>query len=344
MVYRLEPLTTREVFQWDDLIKPFGNRYLFHRKPWLEYLSASQNVEIRFWAIREGSETVGYFCGGIVRKGPYRILGSPLKGWCTNYMGPVLCAGFDQDAFFQAIDELARREQFAMVEMEQPALSTGTFARHGFEAVFSPNIVLRLDPKRPDRMWERLNTRVRTKVRKARKSGLTAMLTMDPSIADVYFEQLSKQLLTKEKVIPQYGRETPALLCKYLMPRDLLFAIDLRDAMGETVATGLFPHDEETIYGWGRSSRPEAWPSSPNELLEWSAVELAASRGLKLFNMCTSGRFSSKFGGDFREAVRWHKFYLPSARLARYGYEMVRRQQIRVSGWWEHLVQRTASH
>ena len=337
MNYELTSLSAEEVCQWDQLIAPFRNRYLFHQKAWLEYVGACQNAEIRFWSIREGCRTVGYFPGGIIRKGPYRILGSPLKGWCTNFMGPIFLDGFEHDAFLRALNELAKREQFAMVEIEQPALHEQAFVTHGFEPVSCHNIVVRLEPHQPGKMWERLDSKVRTKVRKAKRSGLKAELTADPGIAEVYYEQFSMRLIEK-KYSPPYGLRNAQLLCEHLMPRDLILAICVRDPQGQIVATALYPHDEETLYGWGRSSRSDAWKFAANEYVQWTAMELAASRGLKFYNMGSYGRFFGKFGGNLQDVVRWHKFYSKTARLARSGYEVFHRKQIRLRGWWKNVI------
>ncbi len=85
--YDLEPLTSDEQRTWDALIAGYESAHLFHRQAWLDYLAESQGVKFRYWAIRESGTTVGYFCGGIFNKGPFRILGSPLKGWGTQLHG-----------------------------------------------------------------------------------------------------------------------------------------------------------------------------------------------------------------------------------------------------------------
>ena len=97
--YELEPLTSEEQETWDARIAGYESAHLFHRRAWLDYLAESQGVQIRQWAIREAGRTVGYFCAGIFRKGPFRILGSPLKSWGTNFMGPVVNSDFSAEAF-----------------------------------------------------------------------------------------------------------------------------------------------------------------------------------------------------------------------------------------------------
>src|SRR6266508_3286945 len=120
--YRFEPLTPSEMGQWDDLIAPYPGREPFHRKVWLDYLASTRGMPTRFWAIRERGTTVGYFCGGLLTKGPFRILGSPLKGWGTNYMGPVVREDVDYGELLEAFDLLACEERLAMTEIENTCL------------------------------------------------------------------------------------------------------------------------------------------------------------------------------------------------------------------------------
>src|SRR5712691_1681240 len=131
----LEPLAAEEANRWDELVTPYASRHLFHRQVWLDYLAASRGLEIRKWSIMDGRRRLGYFCGGLVRKGPFRVLGSPLKGWGTNYMGPVVRRDIDQVRLIQALDDLARREGLAMTELESPALPSDLLQSSGFQAV-----------------------------------------------------------------------------------------------------------------------------------------------------------------------------------------------------------------
>ena len=165
-------LTARELGRWDDLIASYESRQLFHQKVWLDYLAASRGVEPRYWAVRDGARTVGYFCGAVVRKGPFKILGSPLKGWTTNFMGPLVNGGFDQEAFLRGVDALAKREGFAMAELENPILAPSAMKAFGYEGVGQPTYIVELTPEDQGKMWGRIDVKSRQKVKKARKLGL----------------------------------------------------------------------------------------------------------------------------------------------------------------------------
>jgi CelD/BcsL family acetyltransferase involved in cellulose biosynthesis len=338
--YQLEPLERAEAARWDELTAPYESRELFHRKAWLDYLAASRGLEIRRWTIHSSGHTVGYFCGGVLRKGPFRILGSPLKGWGTNFLGPVVNRDIDQLSFLGAVDDLAERERFAMVEIENPLLRADLMESAGYIAVSQPTYVVSLAAGDTGTIWERINLKCRQKVRKAKRAGLVVNETDDPSIADEFFDQFCS-VLARKKLFPPYGRTCPRLLIKYLKPEKLLFSLRVLHPSAGTVATGLFPRDDKTIYFWGGASQIDAWNFSPNDLLQWTAIDMAAQAGITTYNMCGYGHFKSKFGGDLQRHQRWHKCYSRMAGWARRGYEFYFQERIHLRGRWEHAVSRS---
>jgi lipid II:glycine glycyltransferase (peptidoglycan interpeptide bridge formation enzyme) len=333
MRYELEPLTPPELARWDDLITGYDSRELFHRKVWLEYLAASRRAEPRFWALRDRDRTVGYFCGAVVQKGPFRILGSPLKGWTTNFMGPLVNRAFDQQALLRGLDVVAQREGVAMIEVENPILTAATMAELGYDGVAQPTYIVELTPDDPGRMWNRIDLKSRQKVKKAKKLGLVVEEVDDAGIADEFYDQFV-EVLGRKNLFPPYDRSCPRLLFDFLKPSGLLYALRVRDSQGETVATGLFPHDAQSVYMWGAASRIASWKFSPNDLLQWALMERAAADGLQIYNMCGFGYFKSKFGGVLQEPRRWHKGYWRSATWARGAYETYFQHSLRVRSWW----------
>lgn len=338
-IYKLEPLNSEEIGRWDELTAAFPGRELFHRKVWLDYLRDSRGVDIRYWAIRNGEERIGYFCGGILRKGPFKILGSPLKGWGTNFLGPVHDERFDQEEFLKALDDLAGLESIAMIELESQGFAESVMENAGYHAVVQPTYVVELTPGDGDVMWKRIDLKSRQKIRKAKRSGLAVEETDDPGMVDEFFDEFL-EVLARKNLFPPYDRRCPRLLFDHLMPQNQLFALRIREPNGRIIATGLFPHDEKTVYFWGGASRMDAWQHSPNDLLQWTVMEMAAAKGLTVYNMCGYGYFKSKFGGDLLQLKRWHKFYSRSARWARKGYEVYFKNRIRLRGWWENVARR----
>jgi GNAT acetyltransferase-like protein len=334
--YTIEPLAAEEIKRWDSLIAPFARRSLFHTATWMQWLAETRAVEARFWAIRAGSELVGYFCGGIFRKGPYKILGTPLKGWLTNDMGPVTGEGFDQKKFFRALDDLAQQESIAMIEMENTHLDAERFVGSEYRPVPMPVYIVPID--KPEAMLSRLHPKARKAVRKAAEFGLRVKPSADGFTEELYDQY--REVLARKNLFPTFHPEWPKRLLELLRPRDQMFALDVRDSENKSLATGMFPHDDRSMYFSFTGSRMAGWRLFPNDLLQWTAMEMAAERGLEIYNMCGYGQFKSKFGGELQQRQRWHKAYSRSARWARRGYEFLFLKRMRVRGWIENKVQK----
>jgi hypothetical protein len=331
--YELLPLRPDEIRNWDQLIAPFESRQLFHRSAWLSYLEDTQPVELRYWRIGDRGRTAGYFCGGLLRKGPFRILGSPLKGWGTNYLGPVVNGDFDQDAFLEALEELAVREKLSMIELENPVLDGEALARFGYQAVGQPTYLVELRPGDIGTMWKHFGKR--SEVRQAIRFGVTVEETGDEEIAIEYYRELIG-VFRRQGLPAPYPATSPLLLFRHLWPGGLLFALRAIGPDGSTVATGFFPHDERTLIFWGGACRSDAYKLRPNDLVHWKAMELAASSGLRIYNTSGDGLFKSKFGGTLHNARRWHKSYSWAAEWARSGYALVHQTRNRVRGWYQN--------
>jgi hypothetical protein len=336
--YELQPLTNMELETWDARVAGYETVHLFHRRAWLNYLAESQQVKIHHWSIRESGKTVGYFCAGIFNKGPFRILGSPLKSWGTNFMGPVVHADFDAEAFLLALDELAANEGLATLEIENPILDAGLMSSRGYEVKTDKTYVIELAPEDEDKVWERIDKKDRSTVRKARRLGLTAVECSDAGMTDEYYDQFM-EVMTRKGLFPPYDRDRPRLLFQHLYPKDMLLALQILSPEGKPIATGLFPHDDRTIYYWGGASRAFGRQYSPNDLMHWSVMEWALKRGLTAYNMCGPGKFKQKFGGELITIRRWQKYYSPMARLGRAAYARYHGVRTKVLGRWERLTQ-----
>lgn len=336
MSYQLEPLTAAETARWDDLIVPYESREIFHQRVWLEYLAASRGADIRLWGIRNGSRTVGYFCGGLVRKGPFKILGSPLKGWGTNSMGPLVNRDVDEVGLLAALDGLAREEHLAMTELEHTLLGDDAFLSRHYEA--TPGSTYLVGLGHAGSMWDALESTCRNRIRKALRMGLTVEDTADPAIADEFYDQYS-DLMQRKGLVPPYPRRSPRLLVGHLKQAGVLFALRVRDRSGRVIASGLFPHDDRTVYFWGGASWHDSHDLCPNDLLHWTVMRLAAERGLRRYNMCGDGRFKRKFGGTLLRIKRWRKCYWRSARWAQRGYQIYFEKRISVRGWLQRAAE-----
>ena len=111
------------------------------------------------WSLQEGHRTRGYFCGGVIQKGPFRILGSPLRGWGTNLMGPVVDDDVDPAALLAALDEVSREERVAMTELEFHGQRAEALQAAGYEAEEGRTYVVPLTPFDEKACWDRIHSK-----------------------------------------------------------------------------------------------------------------------------------------------------------------------------------------
>jgi len=328
--YRLDRLGEADIARWDALVRPFASCELFHRTAWLEYLAASRGVTPSYWSLSSDDGVIGYFCGGVFRKGPFRVLGSPLRGWGTNFMGPVADA-LDTAAFVTAVDALARAERFAMVELESRLLEPTAMRAAGYAEDRTAKFVVRLDPANERAMWDRLEPTRSSGIRKAMKHGLVVEDTDDGAVADEFYDQYL-EVMRRKRLHPPYPRATARLLFEHLRKADQLLAIRVRDAAGRVIATGLFPHDGKTMYFWGGASTEEAYNLAANEFMHWHAMRLATQKGVETYDMSGNGMFKKKFGGELVELRRWSRCYSTAARWGRKAYVFMFNQGLKLRG------------
>ncbi len=333
----LQPLRPDQIARWDSLIAEFPRRTVYHSKAWFQCLVETQNVEWRYWAVTDHGRVVGYFAGGITRRGPFRILGSPLRTWRTNHIGPLLEEGVNPEAFVQALNDLARAERLSMVEIEYPGMPHAAYEAAGFACHQTWTNTLPLSPNL-ERMLRNTGAGRRHGIRRAQRYGLE-VVDCDGT-GTIVHDQLTRTLLRKGALSP-FPVEFSQAVERNLKPTGLLYSLGVRSPQGEIVAVGLFPRDHHTVYLWECSSELKGRNHKPNDLLHWGLICRAAVSGLQLYNMSGYGRFNYAFGTNLEAVHRWNKCYSLSARAARRVYEgmlKLKRRRTPLSGLMDPML------
>lgn len=323
-----EPVSPLDMPDWDATVRAYGSKYLFHEACWLRFLERSQRARVHGWKLLDGQGAVlGYFSAATVRKGFFHLLGSPLQGWTTNFMGPLVNE-VDAASALDVLERDWRALGVHYVELCNPALPSPVMRAAGFELDPDATEVVTLDNEAA--MWGRLKGECRNRIRRGLKNGLQVERTQDPAFVREYYAQL-QQVFLRQGLGPTYGEDRVRALWETLMPLGKLSALRVRHG-DEVVATALFPHDERAVYFWGGACRPDAYGLYPNELLHWSAMLAALEAGIPSYNMCGSGGFKRKFGGTTLVTERWFKPLSPLATVGRLAFKRYVRARQWVSG------------
>jgi hypothetical protein len=290
---RLERLTP-EADEWAR-IDGHRERLVFQTREWVSFVAATQGAEPVVAAVKDGHATVGYFTGLVVRRFGIPILGSPLPGWTTQYMGFVLDEGVSRRAAVEALLPFAFGELGCMhLELRDPTIRLDTVTGLGFE--HTPKISLEVDlRRREDEILASMTSACRRCIRKAEKVGVTVEEASDDACADDYYGQL-QDVFAKQSLVPMYGVQRVRALIEQLHPTGRLLLLRARSPDGECIATGIFPALNRAMYFWGGASWRQHQIMRPNEAVMWYAMRYWKARGVETCDLGGGAEYKRKYG------------------------------------------------
>jgi hypothetical protein len=288
---------------WRDIIEQFEDRTIFQTPAWLSFLAETQQAEPVFAMLRSGKDVCGYFSGLIVRKFGLKILGSPLPGWTTSYMGLNLMPGVPRRLVVDALMRFAFEELHCLhVEMMDRHLTMEDGKALGYEYTSLQGFEVDLS-QTEEQVFSNMTSACRRCIRRADKSGMTIEEAHDMGFADEYYEQL-QEVFKKRSLVPTYGRDRVKALIRCVADPDHLLLVRARDSEGRCIATGIFPALNGTMYFWGGASRQASLGDRPNEAIHWYAMRYWKRRSMRRYDMGGGGEYKRKYGGQ-EIAVPW---------------------------------------
>jgi Acetyltransferase (GNAT) domain len=287
----------------------YPDRLIFHTPEWLRFVSESQRAEPVLAAITDGATTVGHFTGLITRRYGLRIMGSPMAGWTTSYMGFTLDPAVSRRAALQALIPFAFGELgVAHLEIRDRGFVESDLEDLGLRWAAAPTAVIDLTPSE-DALFGGMASACRRNIRKAQKSGVVVEEVVgDAAFADEFYDQL-RDVFAKQNLVPTYPPERVRSLIRNLEPAGNILLLRARDGEGRCIATAVLPWYHRTMYFWGGASYRQHQQVRPNEALIWHALRYARQRGVTEFDFVGGNAYKAKYGA--------HNVPVPWARRSR---------------------------
>jgi len=289
---------------WDQWLEATGQARLYHSSAWLRFLDATQPGRTLRARILDGGRPIGCFAGRLLTKCGLRILGSPLHGWTTHYMGPVLNADrIFSEELFRALDRWVFQElrcmHFEMLTPDIPAQAVGdlSYEDQGFQS-----FLLDLGPSEKE-LFGRFNKGCKWSIHKAEREGLRVEEARDGEFVEDYYRQL-EDVFAKQRLVPTYPRSRVEALLRFV-PRDRMLCLRALREDGACIATAIVAHDRRSAYLWGAASWREEQKRCPNELLQWEAMKRLKELGVPAYDFGGGGEYKAKYRGA-RIQVPWY--------------------------------------
>ncbi|HWS39190.1 MAG TPA: hypothetical protein VN408_41410 [Actinoplanes sp.] len=144
---------------------------IFHTREWLNFITECRRAEPLHAAVTDAGQVVGHFTGLLSRRFGVHILGSPMAGWTTSYLGFTLDPGTDRRAALQVLIRFAFHEAGAAhLEIRDRGLTVadlqGLGLRSGLRRDDAPTAVIDLNPS-GDALFGAMASACRRNIRKA---------------------------------------------------------------------------------------------------------------------------------------------------------------------------------
>jgi hypothetical protein len=317
---------------WDKAISRYDTKTLFHESRWLDFVCVTHApCTIEYYTISDHGQNVGFYCHAVKRKYGIRLAGSPLSGG-GMFGGPIVDRHVNQHELISALNTALARDGIHLSTMTGELLRPDVMTLLGFTMTITET---HLRPMENDEsVWETMDGTCRTRIRKAVKSGITVESVTDPAIALELFS-FYKDALARRGLEPAFDQRYYASLLDHLGP-DRIFSLRAK-LNGRTIGAGLYLHDDRCMYYWDAASSFDTLKLSPNELLHWTAIQIAIEHGIPRFHMAGSprpSRFTRKFGGHSVPYVIYRREYTPFVDRALLALERARGLRSRILRTW----------
>ena len=283
--------TRADATAWDAFVESRGDATGYHAWRWRRVFADAFGHDPVYLIARQGAAIIGVLPAVHIKS---LLFGSTLTSLpFLNYGGVMADAQETKDALIEGALSVARDRRCGHVELRhtERQFSELPCKQH--------KVTMRL-PIQPS-MWEKLDGKVRNRIRKARKSGLEVERGGEELLRDFYnvFARNMRDLGT-----PVYSKRLFKHVLRVFPERAVVHVVRLK---GKAIAAGLTYRTRTMLQLPWASAIREYNPLCPTTLLYWDAIQFAQESLAGVFDM---GR-STPDAGTFRFKARWGAEPLP---------------------------------
>ena len=293
----------------------FRLKTLYHEPSWLSLVSNvfRADLNIIHTEFEDNSEALL----PVIQKsfGPIKLLGSPLTGIHTEFLGPIFTEEVGEDRFKSALSSFNQTFPFFSLNneigMKEDAISFNPRSLEGMGYIYQPKNSLLIDLSMgEEELWKSFQGRARTAIRKSRKSDLKVRsIKPDLEFMNSYYRIL-EQTFKRRKTKPPHPLSFYISLLKLYESRHLLVVSCSNKESIESI--GIFLIFNERLLFLSGASTQQGLKNGSSSLVQWEAMTQAIFKGVKEYDMGGLGissidKFKKSFGGRKISHHRWIK-------------------------------------
>jgi FemAB-related protein (PEP-CTERM system-associated) len=286
---------------WERFLEKSPSSTLSHRFCWNGIITRTYRHPTFYLAAREGEEIVGVLPLVWVKSAMFgnSLVSMPFMdrgGICTT----------DPEVVRAILDHaVILRDQMGADLLELRHQSP--LSNRGIVSSEKASLVLDLS-EGPEAIWKKLPAKVRNQVRKASKSGLSAVVG-GIELLDEFYPVLARNM--RDLGSPVHHRTFFSTICvEFGEDARLVLVRDGRRAVGGLVSLCF---KDTMVVPWASSLREYFW-KCPNNILYWEAIVHGCNRGVRLFDFGRSTIGSGTYHfkrqwGAVPVQLHWERFF-----------------------------------
>ncbi|MDR3602408.1 MAG: GNAT family N-acetyltransferase [Desulfosporosinus sp.] len=308
---------------WQEFLNGTSQGSLFHRWEWQDIIEAGFGVRVNRLGIVDQNGVLRGLLPLVEKKmSLLRLAGSPLSGVATPHSGPLGSVSLVE--VLAALEAYASKKHLDYLELSLPEVQEkDVLAQNGYTVQELSTLDLHI-PADVEALWNGLEVRCRTAVRKAEKSGVEVVepQTLEEWL-DPYYE-LSCGVYRRQEKEPPFSKAYFRALWQNLYPSGDLLVL-LARYEGKIIAGQIFPRDREVGYYLDGVSDREYNKVAPNNILQWEYLKRAQTLGIQLYDMVGANipsiaKFKKSFGSTERSYLYAYRNRSLAARVGRTVY------------------------
>ncbi|MFA6109886.1 MAG: GNAT family N-acetyltransferase [Candidatus Latescibacterota bacterium] len=286
---------------WDGFVRTAHGGTIFATSTWLDCAERATGCRaVRLGCFR-GERLIAGVCGVEEHRGPLVRLATPVLTPHGGFLlAPVIAKGPAklESEWHQAAPLLASHllRRYPHVRLVQgPGLDDHRpFTWAGWTARVRYTYLL--DPTDPEALWERVERRTRTVIRKAERAGFTVRETRDMDLLGRQY----RMVYDRGNGPAPVPAATVTRLAALALDAGLAEARTVVSPTGEVASIVVFVRGWDTVHAWVSGADPAFNPTGATSLLYWEYLTRA---GLPRFdfvgaNLPAVAHFKRGFGGD----------------------------------------------
>ena len=289
----------------------YPDRTHSQRLPWLRYLTriGAGDPVVALLEDDHGRE-LGCFTGMKGKRLGLPMLGAPVPGWNTSYMGLNLAPDVPRAAAMEALSRFSVRDMRCIyLELCDPNADAASADSAGYTSVIVKGYASDLTLSEEE-LFARMTSATRRCIRKAEREGVIVEEAEVDGFAAEFHNHL-KEVFARQGLVPTYSEARVQALIDCVHPSGSLLLLRARAPGGESIATGIYPGFGRYSTFWGNGSLTDMLHLRPNQALHWQAMRHWKARGAMLHDWGGTGGYKANYGPDPYTYTRQFKTALP---------------------------------